>query len=730
MLKRRGIKHELLNALPEHAAREAEIVAQAGRLDSVTIATNMAGRGTDIILGGNPETLAWARLKDKYPTRLDVPEDEWKSTVEEIESKEKMKEEGRTVVEMGGLHIVGTERHEARRIDNQLRGRAGRQGDPGSSRFFLSLEDDLMRIFAGEFVQKALTWMGMEEGQAIESKMVSRRIEGAQKKVEERNFDIRKNLLEYDEVMDHQRKRVYGYRQEILDGANCKLRILDMLDNVIGLTVDRLMDDDYGPASFAEFASNRLGVEFDAADFARSDFTEAEKTARAKASRMVQTQVQEAVDENLGSEEEREWNWQALAQQVNARWNLKTTDRQLKQMGKDNLGQFLIEKADAVIDAIDLTGGRAFLDEDWGLQSVSDWARLKFGIALTVAELKNKGAAEVKELLHKRVLDLYRQKETEFPVQVGMARFMAERQRQGGPGQRYDREGLYHWAAERFPGLVVKPAENGTAATMTPTRDGEAHLTEEDFRTQSRARLQEELLKASRERYPKVSEEEIDARVEEAFRGTKLSEKEDAQELADWLRAGLGLEVPVEKLTGITQDAARSVCWNAFDERYRPEMRGMERSLVLNQLDSSWKNHLYTMDHLRSVVGLRGFAQEDPKTVYKREGMKEFDTMWEGLQDKVSETVFRMEEAEGFQESLWTIGATIHETAPRPMPVPDERTTRGQAEAAIANSQKGDKKPEPIRNKGQRVGRNDPCPCGSGKKYKNCHMREESGVRR
>src|SRR6516225_9482264 len=153
LLKRRGIKHELLNAKPEYAAREAEIVAQAGRLGAVTISTNMAGRGTDIILGGNPETLAWARLKDKYASRLDVPEDEWKRTVTEIEAREKMKEEGEQVKGMGGLHIIGTERHDARRIDNQLRGRAGRQGDPGSSRFFLSLDDDLMRLFGGEKVK-------------------------------------------------------------------------------------------------------------------------------------------------------------------------------------------------------------------------------------------------------------------------------------------------------------------------------------------------------------------------------------------------------------------------------------------------------------------------------------------------------------------------------------------------------------------------------------------------
>jgi preprotein translocase subunit SecA len=704
MLKRRGVKHELLNALPEHAAREAEIVAQAGRVSAVTIATNMAGRGTDIILGGNTETLAWARLKDKYPTRLDVPEEEWKQTVDEIEAREKMKEEGRRVAQMGGLHIVGTERHEARRIDNQLRGRAGRQGDPGSSRFFLALQDDLMRIFAGEFVQKALTWMGMEEGQAIESPMVSRRIEAAQKKVEERNFDIRKNLLEYDEVMDHQRKRVYGYRQEILEGRNCKIRILEMLDEQIQLAVDRFLDEDYGPSGFAQFASNRLGVEFDASDFARSTLAEAETTARDKASRMISTQILEALDENLGAEDSREWNWKALSHQVNTRYGLSTNDRQLKQIGKDELAQFLTEEAEKALQRVDLNAGSAFLEEDWGFRSICDWARLKFQIKLAVSDLAGKGADEIRSILHDRVLALYRQKEIEFPIRVGMARFMAERSQVAAGGQRYDREGLFHWSRARFP----------NSAEL---------LSEEDFRTQSRARLQEQLLEANRRCFPSGGHEQIDAKLEEAFEGTRLAEPDDARELADWARSTLKLEVSEQELAGISQDAARQILWNAFDERYRPEMRGMERNLLLSQLDMSWKNHLYTMDHLRSTVGLRGYAQEDPKTVYKREGMKEFDTMWEGVQEKVSEIVFRMEEEEGFQESVWSIGAAIHESAPRPLPSADGDSARGQQEAALTNRQ-SDRKPEPIRNRGERVGRNDPCPCGSGKKYKNCHMRQ------
>ncbi len=183
----------MLNA--KHHKREAEIVAQAGRKSAVTIATNMAGRGTDIILGGNPETMAWALLQDKYATRLDVPQQEWIDLIRQIEEREHMKTEGQEVRSLGGLHIVGTERHEARRIDLQLRGRCGRQGDPGSSRFYLSLEDDLMRIFAGEWVKNVLTRFGMQEGEAIESRMVSRRVEGAQKKVEEQHFESRKNLL-------------------------------------------------------------------------------------------------------------------------------------------------------------------------------------------------------------------------------------------------------------------------------------------------------------------------------------------------------------------------------------------------------------------------------------------------------------------------------------------------------------------------------------------------------
>ena len=212
-LLKQAVPHNVLNA--KYHEREAEIVAQAGRKGSVTIATNMAGRGTDILLGGNPDFMAREFLKQEEIDPDEATDEQWKVAYER--AKRIVEEEHKEVVDLGGLHIIGTERHESRRIDNQLRGRAGRQGDPGSSRFFLSLEDDLMRIFAGDKVKALMQRLGMEKGVAIESGMVSKRIAAAQKSVEGRNFEARKHLLEYDDVMNKQRETIYGLRRQLME---------------------------------------------------------------------------------------------------------------------------------------------------------------------------------------------------------------------------------------------------------------------------------------------------------------------------------------------------------------------------------------------------------------------------------------------------------------------------------------------------------------------------------
>lgn len=708
LLKRRGIKFELLNAKPENVAREADIVAQAGRKGAVTIATNMAGRGTDIILGGNPETMAWAQLKDKYPSRLEVPEDVWKATVDAIETKEQTKVAGREIAAMGGLHILGTERHDSRRIDNQLRGRAGRQGDPGSSRFYLSLQDDLMRLFAGEWVGNILTRLGMQEGEAIESRMVSRRIQAAQKKVEEYHFESRKNLLEYDEVMDTQRKRTYGKRQEILNDANCKAMLLEMIEEQVDSAVSKFLNPDYGAESFREFAGNRLGVEFEEGEFrAVNDFPAADRLARDKALRFIPTVLQEGMDENLSTEEdEKDWKWQEMTRLVNAKYGLKLKDADLRRVGRDNLSQFLLEHATRAVNEVDLSEGAKFLDRSWGVGSLCDWANAKFRIDLTPDLVGNRSEPEVRALILDRVRGAYRNKETEFPVQVAMSSFMAEKATGAAGQQRYNREGLYAWARTRFPGRTD-------------------HMTEEQFRTESRANLREMLLKVSREAYPAGDQADIDARIDDAMSGTRAAEAADAQELSDWMRQTFQVEIDPARLTGQPVETVRKVLWNAFDDKYRPEMHRMERNLLLDLLDSTWKNHLLTMDHLRSVVGLRGYAQEDPKTVYKKEGMQEFGQMWENLNDRVTDMVFRVEDApeEVMQEALWA-GAVASQAqavsmaqAARNAPAANDNLANATTNAAA------EVKAEPIRNMGEKVGRNDPCPCGSGKKYKNCHMK-------
>jgi preprotein translocase subunit SecA len=291
LLKKKGIKHVVLNA--KYHEREAEIVAQAGRKGMVTIATNMAGRGTDILLGGNPEFMAKqecvkkgiAQLLRAAQGKIDINVDDGKSTVwyyngsefvvpteqwEEIFNRYKAQTdvEHADVISSGGLHIFGTERHEARRIDNQLRGRAGRQGDPGSSRFFLSLEDDLMRIFAKEWVSNLLQRLGMEEGVPIESRLITKRIEAAQKAVEGQNFEARKHLLEYDDVMNKQREAVYGLRHQLLEGVDQKDLILE--EYVAGILTELMEQhcppkahvDDWDIKGLKDSIFTRFGVDF------------------------------------------------------------------------------------------------------------------------------------------------------------------------------------------------------------------------------------------------------------------------------------------------------------------------------------------------------------------------------------------------------------------------------------------------------------------------------------
>jgi preprotein translocase subunit SecA len=241
-LKKKGIPHNVLNA--KHHEREAEIIAQAGRAGAVTISTNMAGRGTDILLGGNPKAMAKAMVTEEEtdPEALQKAYEKAYEKALDIVKKEKEK-----VIQIGGLHVLGTERHESRRIDNQLRGRAGRQGDPGSSRFYLSLEDDLLRIFGSERISSIMDRFGIEEEQPIEHRLVSRAIENAQRRVEAHNFEIRKHLLEYDNVMNQQREVIYSQRREVLAGQDLKQSVQEIIEEQVEGIVDLFADEKVHP---------------------------------------------------------------------------------------------------------------------------------------------------------------------------------------------------------------------------------------------------------------------------------------------------------------------------------------------------------------------------------------------------------------------------------------------------------------------------------------------------
>ncbi len=711
LLERRGIKHDVLNA--KNHGREAEIVAQAGRIDSVTIATNMAGRGTDIVLGGNPETMAWAQLQHKYPTRLEVPDDEWNTLVEEIDAREKMSEEGDVVRELGGLYVLGTERHESRRIDLQLRGRCGRQGDPGSSRFYLSLEDDLMRIFAGDFVKSMMERLGMKEGEAIEHSMVTRRIASAQKKVEERNYEIRKSLLDYDEVMDEQRKRVYRYRQNLLDGHSSRTMILELIRGQIDKHVVTFLDPNYGVDSFASYAGSQLDCQLESRDFQNMDFAMAKMYAIDQAERAAEVTVNEIVEENLPQSMEDEWNWKAMANWANTRLGTNYQEHQLKNMERQDLIDELIVKAHEKINNVDLTDGEPLLDADFGLRTMCAWMRHKFGIETTPDEFRDvEDFRKVSKSLMARAEQAYAQKEAEYPVIAGISRF-TEKQ---GAQISLDREGLVDWVRNRF----------GADLSLEEVR-----LNRDDLKAQ----LVEFSKKAggAAEAKQKNAEEKIKELFGKAGPDTTASVASGSNGSLDsftnWLKDELNYRAIKEDISRMNRKELALAVDGAVDDRFYPEMRRMERQILLSIVDETWKNHLLTMDHLRSSVGLKGYAQLDPKVEYKREGMRLFESMWESIGERVTDLIFRMESFnEEFIRSTWVEAQTRHDdphAASRARQ--QEIDTPAQRAAESSNRDEGSK-PDPIRHAEPRVGRNDPCPCGSGKKYKSCCLRKSGPV--
>lgn len=639
--KKYGLEHEVLNA--KQHEREAVIVAKAGQQHkgrdgiargNVTIATNMAGRGTDIKLG-----------------------------------------EG--VARIGGLHILGTERHEARRIDNQLRGRAGRQGDNGSSQFFLSFDDDLMSIFAPEWTIKALSWIGWEEGQPIVHGRISKGIEKAQKKVEEKNFEIRKSLLEYDEVMDYQRKIFYSRRRQILAGTGLKDIIEEMIASAISKSCDSILSPKYPLKCIAEWARINYHIELREKDISgEQDAEEIEEIIKEKARDNAANTISLSMGEYLEDySNQRTWDVSGLCKWAMSAFQVSLSPSKVKQQQPEEIEEQLVAEAAEQIDKKDCSQLVEFLRGDFALHTFAEWARAKLDIRLNVEELKDLSSAKIRELLIEKAADKYRQREIEYPVEFAMNMVY------GPQGTNvYAFEALAEWANKKY----------------------NASLSPENLTNTKPNHLRQKLLDLSKSFNNGQLEQEINDK----------NSNLDITDLTRWANERFGTTLVEDNLPD-DKEQRREKLIQTGKEFLRAELSNLEKYVLLQVYDSTWKEHLREMDHVKDSIWMRSWAEKDPKTEYKREGFRMFDEMLDTIEDKVTDIIFKVQLQAGTSaRSVWNVSQTAHDEV--------GQFAMAERQRAAAQAPQAEQKVKQIKLEQPKVGRNAPCPCGSGKKYKKC----------
>ena len=668
--KRTSVEHEVLNA--KQHEREAHIVVEAGRqredkrgnkVGVVTISTNMAGRGTDIRLGPG-------------------------------------------VHDLGGLHIIGTERHESRRIDNQLRGRAGRQGDPGSSRFFISMEDDLMKMFAGKSTMKALSMLGMKEDDAIEHKWITKSVENAQKKVEERNFQIRKNLLEYDEVMEYQRNTFYGTRQRVLEGRGVKELITDYIAESVEDAVGKYLDRDFVPEQIAAAARSELGAVIETGKLRADSLDEVENRLRDYAKTAVRSEIDNSIGEYLPEDRTEEaWDLKGLTHWARTRFDVDLKGSQTRNASPTEIAAIIAEGAFARIDERSLEGFGRFFEPNYAAGELANWAKTKFGLEIDAEQLAPKrtesiSAAQqrVVEYLYERVVAEYDRREINYPVEFVIGVRDSAAQTGSTQGEAWANQQIAQWADDRF----------------------DLGWTPESLISRSRTSIERDLMQANKAWHG----EQLDAWVDEAV---GLEDEALVERFKERWNAKCDTDALAEAED--RREFIRERCLNVL----RTELAQLERHVLLRNLDQSWKDHLFAMDQVRDSVSLRGYSEKDPKLEFKREGSYQFQEMLRSVRERVSEQVFR---------ARLTLDAQLHSVFGQQQAQHDVAASMGVSAAGgggggVAGSAEQQRDLEAAERAGsegqvtqtivrteEKVGRNDPCPCGSGKKYKQCHGRK------
>ena len=795
LTKTHQVRHEVLNA--KQHEREAHIIENAGQLGAIMIATNMAGRGTDIKLAGTTREQIldhWLRrglaprdlttdatdeeLREKVyrkiaPKELGlskadadaIPPDElelrllrhWAYEHTWLEEKkidrlnadalrQELDAHGRFalhrlrwftgVEEMGGLHVIGTERHESRRIDNQLRGRSGRQGDRGSTRFFVSLEDDLMKMFAGETTLKILSRLGMKEGDAIEHPMLSKSVERAQRKVEERNFQWRKNILEYDEIMEHQRQSFYGQRQRGLEGRDIKGLIFDYVEEAASDAVNLYLAPGYPAERIAEHASEIMKTPILADRIRRRDLEDTiariRELSKDEARSVISVSIGEYLPEGVDEADRDDTH---LADWARSQFGVQMTPEEVRGLSRREIEDRLLEAAEARIEEMDLSSIEEFFDPDYGAKKLIEWVKDKFHADLTLEQIKHADEdAGVITLVMDAARDAYTKREIEHPVDFVLELTMMTMRQNPA------------LAAAQFAAWVNRRYDLGWDESIV--------------RTKMPQQIREELLRASREF---VESGRLEQEIADA---TALAE--DFDQLAEHLRERLGVETP-ERVRRLKPDERIGAIHALVETALRGEMVQLERTILLEVLDPAWKDHLYAMDQLRDSIGFRSFSQLDPRIEYKREGSRLFEQFQQRVHERVTDFLFKVKLSPraapqpaptGAEAALPTptpaqtaqpaaAPSADRNSAARTQPQPRSSAAGAVARAAGATTITGPgldpppgrapagrrtpaptaprpaspaARPTPATAQGDhaKVGRNDPCPCGSGQKYKKC----------
>ncbi len=751
MLKRKhGIEHEVLNA--KQHEREAHIVALAGQthanahgevVGNVTIATNMAGRGTDIKPA--QETFYEIQSADNGDGKYVLKQRVTGKTIEvkgaaaatettEEDALGQVFQLSPTAKVAGGLHVIGTERHTARRIDNQLRGRSGRQGDPGSSRFYVSLEDELMQMFAGEWTIKVLGWLGMEEGMAIEDKRITKGILRAQKKVEERNFLARKNLLDYDEVMDHQRTSFYGMRQRVLEGREVDAVIWEMIGDAITDAVDKYVTRDYSAANISEWARTNFEVNIDASELGgRRDADDLESYIKDQARAEAETNITATLGEFMGedTEDSADWDTKGLSSWAMSRFHVNLPQNQIRKMNAYEVEERLRVAAVEQIEKRDCAGVLKYLEPLYAERALSDWAREKFTIEIDPKEILVEGgrggerrpAEEIAAMIEQRARASYARREVEYPVDHMLTMVF------GGEGQSVDNpyaaDYVRSWARAKYG--VELSLEHIRGTTPRTLRDELIGYQEKSLKDG----------KLDKEMDAMAAANPSAAQLKEAFvkRFGALLGPADVALLGTAFPAGQPAPAAAAVADGDGElPALREKLHERARRLLRQELTDLEQFVLIQILDQSWKDHLYAMDMLKGGVGLSSFAEKDPRIVYKKEGYGFFEQMMAGVRDKVTDLIFRARVVGPAQaRSAYRETAAVHQDAGGYGVAENLRATAAVGAGApaapagemqeAANQTQGEAaaKVKTIVREAPKVGRNDPCPCGSGKKYKKCH---------